>query len=433
MPLPTAYGTVPIGGALPEAYIDPFIPISTTDGANNLPTGYGVLIPAVSMTAAASGSSGITVADDDDIDFGTGDFSIHWEGALPDWDDGSTQRLWYKYQSSAIRGGANVISGGLMNCFFRDSSGNLISESSAASVETILSPNQNAKLTYVCTRETASADGSVAFYINGALFDTQGIPAAATVSISNSGNGNISCSGTDGTGRLASTTRALYLYNRALSAAEVLSLCNNGVAAADVGASQSPKITYTFTNSTDSFTGVSGATVTAVDAIFAVDDVLRISSDGSANARARRSNAGATLYFNTRFSFSAARPAANTTCTGLRLAITTDGADTITASQDFQITSADAWQAFESATFVLPTEATGRRIAIYPITAAGVTQVTSGDIVYVDTLSTYQLGNILALAPTGLAASGLTWTDSSGNGNNGTLPASGATKVTIRK
>ena len=39
----------------------------------------------VTMTYAASGSSGITVADNDNINFGTGDFTLRWKGALPDW------------------------------------------------------------------------------------------------------------------------------------------------------------------------------------------------------------------------------------------------------------------------------------------------------------------------------------------------------------
>jgi len=210
--------------------------------------------PVVSMTAAASGSSGIQVLDDDDIDFGTGNFTIHWEGALPDWTLTPAARMFNKYQDANNRVSPAITSAGLMSLTARVGGATVFDELSSASVETILSPNQNAKLTYVCTRETASADGSVAFYINGALFDTQAIPAAATVSISNSGNGNISCSGTDGTGRLESTTRAFYLYNRALSAAEVASLCINGVPFSDVGASQTITTSWTWAN----FAGASG-------------------------------------------------------------------------------------------------------------------------------------------------------------------------------
>jgi hypothetical protein len=40
---------------------------------------------AVNMTYAASGSSGITVADNTNINFGTGNFTLVWRGSLPDW------------------------------------------------------------------------------------------------------------------------------------------------------------------------------------------------------------------------------------------------------------------------------------------------------------------------------------------------------------
>jgi hypothetical protein len=207
--------------------------------------------PVVQMTAAASGSSGIQVLDDDDIDFGTGDFTIHWEGSLPDWSITATGAdLWFKYQNADNRVAARLQSTGEMRVIARAGAVSVIDELSTASVETVLTAGQNARLTYVCTRETASVAGSVTFYINGALFDTQAIPAAATASISNTGQGNISCAGTTGDARLASTTRACYLYNRALSAAEVASLCINGVPFADLGASQASAVSGSVLNGT---------------------------------------------------------------------------------------------------------------------------------------------------------------------------------------
>jgi hypothetical protein len=282
MPLPTAYGTVPIGGALPEAYIDPFIPISTTDGANNLPTGYGVLIPAVSMTAAASGSSGITVADDDDIDFGTGDFSIHWEGALPDWTPASSLTLVRKNTSAATAGFILGVSGSSAGTIFlqlREGGG--ADDAYTSTAATAITDGGNAKITTVCVRETALTDGSVTHYVNGVQLGTaRTITAATPFSISNALAAYIS--GTSAV-RNASTTRALYLYNRALSAAEVLSLCNNGVDAADVGASQTAIYTSDFSAGVDGWTG-SNVTLTGnIDGVAAVDNTLRcvISSTGA--------------------------------------------------------------------------------------------------------------------------------------------------------
>jgi len=432
MPLPTAYGTVPIGGALPEAYIDPFIPISTKDGANNLPTGYGVLIPAVSMTAAASGSSGITVADDDDIDFGTGNFTIHWEGALPDWASSTTRRLWYKYQTLDNRVTATVNSTNQLNLFCRIGAVTVVDESSSAAASTILQAGQNAKLTYVCTRETASADGSVAFYINGALFDTQTIPAAATVSISNTGQGNISCSGTDGTGRLASTTRAFYLYNRALSAAEVLSLCNNGVDAADAGGSNTNKFTGDSANFEGGTTGGwspntgNGATSVAVNIVLPISGTydLIVISNGLVNSGAAI-NIGAIVSgekYRLVFDYKGA----------------TSNAWSVIFRNNANPSSGSVWASTLTGGTNWQPSTPGQ--LVYEFTAQLTTASarvhianSSADTIQLDNFLLVNLGNTLALAPQGLSASGLTWTDSSGNGNNGTLPAAGATKVTIRK
>ena len=55
----------------------------------------------VEMTYAASGSSGITVADDDNIDFGTGNFTLRWKGSLPDWTPSEDKLLLLKWASSA--------------------------------------------------------------------------------------------------------------------------------------------------------------------------------------------------------------------------------------------------------------------------------------------------------------------------------------------
>jgi hypothetical protein len=389
---------------------------------------------AVSMTAAASGSSGITVADDDDIDFGTGNFTIHWEGAVPDWSTADNARFWYKYQNTANRVLARTNSSGAMNLLVQVSSASIIDESSAASVETILSPNQNAKLTYVCTRETASTAGSVAFYINGALFDTQTIPAAATVSISNSGNGNISCSGLDGTGRLASTTRACYLYNRALSAAEVLSLCNNGVAAADVGGSQTAFYQQNTSAGADSWSGTTITVAGNVDAIGGRNDVLSAtctSTGVSDSPRIARSNVIPNAGKSARLSFSLYRPAANTKVVGYRVTDVAGLGLFSSTVNNIITTAADTWQ-----TFVLEgviAAGRGNGIRLYPVNSAGVREQVTGEVLYLDATLTNYAGCTLQLDPTGLSASGLTWTDSSGNGNNGTLPAAGATKVSIRK
>src|SRR6056297_3128839 len=69
----------------------------TSDGSGGLKDGGAIeqitapvknplaLSQAIHMTAADSGSNGIQVANNDDINFGTGDFTLVWKGSVPDW------------------------------------------------------------------------------------------------------------------------------------------------------------------------------------------------------------------------------------------------------------------------------------------------------------------------------------------------------------
>jgi hypothetical protein len=375
--------------------------------------------PVVSMTAAASGSSGITVADDDDIDFGTADFTIHWEGALPDWSITSTGAdLWFKYQNADNRVAARLQSTGEMRVIARAGAVSVIDEISTASVETVLTAGQNARFTYVCTRQTASVAGSVAFYINGALFDTQAIPAAATVSISNTGQGNISCAGTTGDARLASTTRACYLYNRALSAAEVASLCINGVPFADVGASQTAVYTSDFTSTIDGWTTGGIRTLTANQTINGTAGWLQLN----------RSSGGSTTWNMVRdVTFTAAQVAKNAT---IRLTLWRPAATTEFSYVAFDgQTGAVELPADTEVTVTIPLVVASTTLTLRATNSAGVADATvaNGQSIYIKSAVIIQAGCTLQLD-----AENAQWDtgqifDTSGNKNHGMLPATGAT------
>jgi hypothetical protein len=208
--------------------------------------------PVVSMTDASSGSTGILVLDDDDIDFGTGNFSIHWEGALPDYTPTSSIRLWDKLQDANNYIRLFLLSTGILSVESVMASTTIMGAAVRATVATGLTDGANAKITASVIRETASAAGSITYYINGVQLGAAAtIAATATTSVSNTAIGYIV--GTSSV-RYASTTRAFYLYNRALSAAEVASLCINGVPFSDVGASQTITTSWTWAN----FAGASG-------------------------------------------------------------------------------------------------------------------------------------------------------------------------------
>lgn len=179
---------------------------------------------AIAMTAAASGSSGIAVADNDNIDFGTGNFSVHVEAALPTWTPAGLVWLVDKVQDADNRWGVYISPATGRLSFFGQKTGG-----TAISVETptalTLNAGSMAKITCVITRETAGTAGSAAVYVNSALLATIAIPAGTPADLSNSGSlaalGYLVSS-------YAGTVQSAYLFNFALTAAEVASLHTNG-------------------------------------------------------------------------------------------------------------------------------------------------------------------------------------------------------------
>jgi hypothetical protein len=182
----------------------------------------------VHMTAAASGSRGIQVADNANINFGTGDFTLVWKGSLPDWTPSVATILAIKKQTSLIYFGMYVNTNGKLVYYQR------VNGETGISISTVnaptLSDNTAHVISAIINRETVSVDGLVSFYVDNAFFESVAIPASAHGSIDNTGafyfSGNESV-------RYASTTQAAYLYNRALSAEEVKNLYKYGIAEED--------------------------------------------------------------------------------------------------------------------------------------------------------------------------------------------------------
>lgn len=284
---------------------------------------------AVTMTAAASGSNGITVADDDDIDFGTGDFFLHWEGSLPDWTPTANTPLILKWAPNtgyflAVR------ETGIINVRI-----NGVSYDATSAVSNIA--NDIKKITCSIVRETASSAGAVNFYANGNAVGSPvsiSLGAPATVSSANA----FYCSG-NATTRTASNTISCIVGNFAPTAAEVLDLCTNGIPESWKWGSQAAQ--------------TSGALV--------VGKMYRI--------------------------------------------------NTYVAGDDFTNVGAAS-------------NATGVRF-----TASSTTPTT-----WTNSSSLVKIGATMALLPNSIPTSAATaWDDASGNTGGGTLPAAGATKVTIRR
>jgi hypothetical protein len=227
----------------------------------------------IAMTYAASGSSGIQVADNDNTDFGTGNFALRWKGSLPDWTPSLPVKFFYKPQDISNRWSFLLDSSRYFWYLHHKTGGTSIS------IGTLPFPSlvdgTEHEIVAVITRETESSDGSVACYIDGVLIGTMTISAGTPADISNTGVLYMLGDAVTAVKRYASVNKAATLFNRALTAAEVFSLHQNGIAESDKWGSQTALTSGTVTsgkkyrinvyNADDDFTNIGGTNVAGTE------------------------------------------------------------------------------------------------------------------------------------------------------------------------
>jgi hypothetical protein len=247
----------------------------------------------VQMTAATSGSNGIQQLDNDNLDMGTNDFTLTWEGSLPDWTPASAVFFVIKTTGLAVAGYYLALTTtGLLVLNIRDGVNPEIQ--TVSTVSTGLADGSSAKITAVVTRETASSAGSVVFYVNGVQLGSAVTISAATPLNAN-GSTNLFISGQSAV-RVACSLQASRLFNRALTSAEVLDLSINGPALADRGASQTPVYESDFSATVDGWSASGGGNVAAgnIDGVGGEDDWFRLSRGGAAGLNTMRATKGLT-------------------------------------------------------------------------------------------------------------------------------------------
>jgi hypothetical protein len=223
------------------------------------------------------------------------------------------------------------------------------------------------------------------------------------------------------TARTAGSLQASRLFNRALTAAEVLDLSINGVALADRGASQTPVYESDFSAGVDGWTSAGlGALAGNIDGIGGLDNWLRLTTSTTSSQRASRNFAEvvAGRYYKVR---GVARvPAANTVGDTLQLRAGSLGLQTLPNIP----LAADTNVSFER-TF-LATESGSLQIRLMD---GGVGITTAGEILYVRDFELLILGLTSELLASNAQSDTGQILDSSGNKNHALLPASGATVV----
>jgi hypothetical protein len=197
----------------------------------------------VQMTAAASGSNGIQVASSASIALGVDDFTFHWEGVIPVSPPASASLVCIQQGqlSSGISAAAlRIPTTGLPQLYFTTTGADIIVNGTTAIPSS--SVPQALKITGV-VRNSGVTGVSVDFYVNG-------LPSGATVTTASEPTSISGITYVAGShvARTVCNTISARIFNRALTAAEVLDLSINGVALADRGASQTEDTSWTWSN-----------------------------------------------------------------------------------------------------------------------------------------------------------------------------------------
>jgi hypothetical protein len=388
----------------------------------------GVTVPArtnplaqavsVQMTAAASGSNGIRVLDNDNIDMGTNDFTLHWEGALPDYSPASVVYFYEKYSSGSGLTFSLRTSGVLRLEIIPDF------VSADTNIALTIVDGSFVKITASVVRQTAASNGSVTFYVNGVQYGAvYTLAAGVPTTVSNSDSLFISGRSTT---RTAGSLQASRLFNRALTSAEVLDLSINGVALADRGASQTPVYESDFSAGEDGWGGAdAGTQVTGnIDAIDGEDNWLRLKKITAIGALRARRNLTIASGFLFRNSIRIHNPSASGVYVGVFINVfPSSGAQTTT----FVLVPAGTSIDYPVSSVLSGTTSLG--VAITNSSGVVSSTVAVDDEIYVKNIVTTQVGLTSELIASNAQSNTGQIFDTSGNKNHALLPASGATVV----
>jgi hypothetical protein len=218
------------------------------------------------------------------------------------------------------------------------------------------------------------------------------------------------------------------LFNRAKTVAENLGMFVNGMAAADVGASQTAVYTSDFSAGADSWTGTSLTVAGNVDGIGGRDNVLSItctSTGASETPRATRTIFPAEdINKPGEIKIALYRPSSNTTITGLRLN-NSSGTGVFTGTSTvntFNTAAADTWEVFTVSGTMLGLTTSLR---FSPVNSAGVRTQVTGEVIYVVDVTGKRLGITSELLAQNAQTDNGQVLDSSGNKQHAKLAEAG--------
>jgi hypothetical protein len=374
---------------------------------------------AVQMTASTT-VGGIRQANDVNINPGTSDFTIMLGSTF----FGASTTLVAKRVNDNNRWRLGITGAGV-SFFTATVGGVVILDLPLPSLAE--SYSKRSKLALSVRRETATAAGEWTLYVDGVSIGSGAITAAATASIDNSAPLFICAAGA---GPSVGTTRSkmdfceFNLFNRALTAAEVLDLAINGPALSERGASQTPFYVSDFSAGVDGWsTSAGGAVAGNVDGIGGEDNWLEWTVGTASNHRATRSLPVPLLPGQKmEFTISTFKNADQAQFTRFSVR-DQDGSSNTTTTSD----------AFSNFTDSITTETRViTNIGSAPITAIqlrSVASLSAEQTVYIKGIRWKIIGLTSELLASNAQSNTGQIIDTSGNRNHALLPASGATIV----
>ncbi len=361
---------------------------------------------AVELTAASTGSTGIVVADNDNIDFGTGDFTLVWRGSLPDWISGSGMYIMMRSDNGFS---VAISTAGYIQCYFADA---------GASYNSVA----NTFIDGTVHEIVVSVDNgtSIAYYVDGKQLGS----SVAIPSIDVDSGTSLYISGTNAI-RTASRTEAVYTYNRALSADEVADLYKNGPKYEDKWGSQTAVYESDFSANEDGWTGTRTTVTGNIDGIDGEDDCLRITCNSDDNSHLANLTSTMQSYKKYRLKFKYYIPSTNSNVDGFYML--SSGGYAFTPNPGAHSTL-DSWTSINIDVLNLdPINNRGLRASLVDGSSLTFADAGADDVIYIKDVEITPIGATLALQPENIQTD--KWYDSSTNGLTASYPTAGESLV----
>lgn len=368
----------------------------------------------VAMTAAGSGSSGIAVADNDNLNMGTGNFAPYFCGIIPDVTPAANIILAQKHD------GTNGWILTLLTTGYLRTTINAATYDSTATLASVgVVDGASVKILSGITRETDSVAGSVQHYVNGrALGTSVAITAGAPTTVTNAVS--LYVLGTSAV-RTKGVANTFALFNRCPTAAEVLDLYRNGIAESDKWGSQTPVYTSDFSAGVDGWIAASGGAVAGnVDTIGGENDWLSFTVNTASGVHCSEKTA-LTAGKKYRYTLKYFIPSTNSNMTYATLWNSTGAVLSTLNVQDAATTVTGEFTAL------------GTVVRVYGNGGISFQDAGGNDVFYVKEVVFTELGATLALEPSGIQPAPGQWLDSSSNKLHAMQPATGSSLTRYKK